>query len=274
MNGVNESFNRRYGPWALVTGASSGIGEHFCRELAGRGLDLVVITARRASLLRGLAEDLRAAHGIRVEVAAIDLAQPGGVDALLVACEERDIGLVVSNAGFGLKGYHHDQRSQDLDAMVALNCRAPMLLAHAFVPRLIRRSRGGLLFTASIEGFVSFPFSAAYAATKAFVVSLGEALSVELANNDVDVLVLAPGSTDTNAPISQGIDRSQLIGLMQPSEVAARALAQLGRRPVFVPGWANRALIGLLRALPRRAAVRLAGAGMRRAIEHSQPTPS
>lgn len=263
------SFNRRYGPWALVTGASSGIGEQFSRHLAARGLDLV-ITARRASLLRTLAEELEAAHGVRVEAVAIDLAETTGVEFLLGACKERDIGLVVNNAGFGLKGYHHDQRAQDLDAMLALNCRAPMLLAHAFLPQLARRGTGGLLFTASIEGFVGFPFSAAYAATKAFVLSLGEALSVELAREGVDVLVLAPGSTDTDAPISQGIDRSQLIGLMQPSDVAAQALAQLGRRRVLVPGLANRTLVGFLRAVPRGVAVRLAGAGLRRAIERSQ----
>src|SRR5262249_44958232 len=158
---------------------------------------------------------------------------------------------------------HHTLDAAQLDAMLDVNCRAPMLLAHAFAPRLVARGRGALLFTGSIEGFLGFPWSSAYSATKAFVLGLGEGLWGQLAARGVDVLVLTPGATDTDAPTLQGIDKSRLAGLMSPDDVAARALAALGKKTVLVPGWTNRLLVGLLGALPRRMAVRAAGRGIK-----------
>lgn len=270
-----ESFASRYGPWALVTGASSGIGEQFTRQLAARGLNLV-ITARRADLLEHLAAELRDGHGVQVHVLALDLSHQDFLSPLMRACAEKHIGLVVSNAGFGLKGEHHQLDPTRLTAMLNVNCHAPMLLAHAFAPKLIARGRGGLLFTGSIEGFIAFPWSTGYAATKAFVMALGEGLWGELRTRGVDVMVLAPGSTDTDAPKLQGIDRSQLIGLISPQAVARQALDQLGQRPVLITGRVSRLLIGTLRALPRRLAVQLAGKGIKRALERSArgPRPS
>lgn len=263
-----EGFAGRYGPWALVTGASSGIGEQFARQLAARGLNLV-ITARRAELLERLAADLRRQHGVAVEVLPLDLSHQDFIPSLMLACAGKEIGLVVSNAGFGLKGEHHQLDAAQLTAMLNLNCHAPMLLAHAFAPKLIARGHGGLLFTGSIEGFIAFPWSTGYAATKAFVLALGEGLWGELKAHGIDVMVLAPGSTDTDAPALQGIDRSQLIGLMSPAAVAREALEQLGKRPVLITGWVNRLLVGFLGVLPRRLAVQLAGKGIRMALERS-----
>jgi short-subunit dehydrogenase len=260
-----KDLARRFGPWALVTGASSGIGEHFARALAARGFHLV-LTARRVALLEALAARLREEHGVRVEVVGVDLSRQDFLGSLLDACADKDVGLVVANAGFGLKGEHHTLEPTRLTEMINVNCHAPMLLAHAFAPRLVARGRGGLLFTGSIEAFRGFPYSSAYAATKAFVTILGEGLWGELRRHGVDVLVLSPGSTDTNAPIAQGIDRSALVGLMQPAEVAERALARLGRQPVFIPGLINRLLVGLFTVLPRKLAVRLAGYGIRKAL--------
>jgi len=264
---VND-FHRRFGPWALVTGASSGIGEHFARQLAARGFDLV-ITARRLELLERLAAELRSEHGVQVAVVAADLARPDFLEAITQACTDKDIGLVVSNAGFGLKGPLHQAHAAQLEAMLRVNCLAPTLLAHAFAPKLLARRRGGLLFTGSIEGLVAFPWSTAYSASKAYLTFLGEGLWSELEQGGIDVLVLAPGSTDTAAPIMQGIDRSQLVGLMSPGDVARHGLEQLGRAPVFIPGWMNRAMVGLLGLLPRRIGVRLAGKAMKTALARS-----
>jgi short-subunit dehydrogenase len=261
---MNE-LARRFGPWSLVTGASSGIGEHFARALAARGFHLV-LTARRVALLESLAARLREEHAVQVEVVGVDLSRQDFLGPLLDACSDKDVGLVVSNAGFGLKGEHHTLDRGRLTEMLNVNCHAPMLLAHAFAPRLMARRRGGLLFTGSIEAFRGFPHSSTYAATKAFVTILGEGLWGELRRHGVDVLVLAPGSTDTNAPVAQGIDRSALVGLMQPEDVVERTLARLGRQPVFIPGWINRFLVGLFSVLPRTLAVRLAGYGIRKAL--------
>lgn len=263
-----DDFVRRFGPAALVTGASSGIGEQFARQLAARGLHLVV-TARRKERLDALADELRGAHGVRVTAVAADLAHADFLAPVTAACADEDIGLVVSNAGFGLKGPLHAADPEQLRAMLHVNCLAPTLLARAFAPGLLARGRGGLLFTGSIEGFIAFPWSTAYSASKAYVTFLGEGLAEELRARGIAVLVLAPGSTDTDAPRLQGIDRSQLVGLMSPADVARQALDQLGRRPIVITGWMNRVMIGVLTRVPRRLGVRLAGAALKTALQRS-----
>jgi len=263
---ISSEFSKKYGPWALVTGASSGIGEQFARELAARKLHLFLV-ARRAERLERLAQELAKAHGIQAEPIPLDLAQAGFLETLQSAVREREVGLIVSNAGFGLKGAFQEQDPERLCAMLEVNGRAPLLLLHAFIPQLLARGRGGLVLTGSVEGFLPFPWSTAYAATKAFVHSLGEGLHVELESHGVDVLVVAPGPTDTEALTLQGFKPEELPGIMTPAQVARAALEQLGRRAVFVPGWLNRLTFGLLRRLPRKTAARLLGANMRAAIE-------
>lgn len=262
---LRKDFAHKYGPWALVTGASSGIGEQFARLLAAEGLN-VVLVARRGDRLKVLTEELRVQHGIAAEFLPLDLSDPNFIEPLLKLCEDKDIGLVISNAGFGLKGLHHEIPLDKLSAMLDVNCRATLMITHTFAPTLIERGRGGIILTSSMEGFFGVPWSAAYSATKAFVLSLGEALWSELRRHNTDVLVLAPGSTDTETHIAQGIAREDLPGLKSPQEVARLGLEQLGKRPVYVSGFLNRQLIRVFSRLPRRWAVALMGAGIRRAI--------
>jgi short-subunit dehydrogenase len=266
---LDRRFLEKYGPSALVTGASSGIGEQFARVLAEAGLDLMLV-ARRTARIEKLAEELRDAHGVAAEPLTLDLCEPDFLSPLLRACEGKDIGLVVSNAGIGAKGPCHEAQREQLTEVLHANCRAPLLLAHAFVPALIERGRGGLVFTGSIEGFVGFPYSAAYAATKAFVTSFGEGVWGELREHGVDVLVLAPGVTDTEILPKSGFDPQDMAGLMSPEMVASLALQRLGRGPVYVPGLLNRAFVGFLSLLPRRRAVVVAGRGMRAALEKAR----
>ncbi|HXX91333.1 MAG TPA: SDR family oxidoreductase [Acidimicrobiales bacterium] len=264
-----DEFLARYGPWALVTGASSGIGEHLARRLAARGCNLVV-AARRIERLEMLARDLRAVDRVEVEVLQLDLGEPRFLEHVMTACDDKDVGLIVSNAGLGLKGLHAEQSDERLDALLAVNCRAPMLLSRAFAPRLLARGRGGIVLVGSIEGFQGYPYSAAYAASKGFVHSLGEGLWGELAPGGVDVLVVAPGGTDTEILADQGIDKKALVGVMAPGDVAERAISHLGRGPVYVVGASNKALVGALRLMPRRLALRAAGAGMRQTLDRSE----
>src|SRR5438067_1245456 len=168
---MRGDFVERYGPYALVTGASSGIGEQFARLLAARGLNLV-LTARRTTRLDALAEELRAKHSVDVAVLPIDLSEPTAAERLVEQCAGRDIGLVVSNAGAGLKGLHHKQSVAEVVGLISVNCIAPSVLAHGFAPALIRRGHGGLLFVGSIESVGGFPWSAVYSASKAFVDAL------------------------------------------------------------------------------------------------------
>ena len=135
---------------------------------------------------------------------------------------------------------------------------------------MVKQKRGGIIFTGSIEGDLPFPYSAPYAASKAFLHSLAGSLWHEMKPHNVDVLLLAPGSTDTQAPIKQGMTRKQLIGLLPPEVVAEQALAQLGKKMSFTPGIVNRSFIGLLKVLPRSLATRFAGMGMKKAIEDAK----
>lgn len=263
---MTDNFLQKYGPWAVITGASSGIGEQFAHSLAQRGFKLL-ITARREDRLQKLAAQLQDTHSTQVEVLALDLAAEDFLADLQMACESKDIGLLVSNAGFGLKGPHHLSDPQAMSEMVNVNAKAPMLLSHYFMPKLIARGRGGIIMTGSIEGFLGFPLSASYAASKAFVHSLGEALWQELKPHNVDVLVLAPGSTDTEALSLQGISAEDMSGLMAPATVAELALQQLGRKRIYIAGWLNQLFVRLLTLLPRGLALSLTEAGMKSALK-------
>jgi short-subunit dehydrogenase len=266
---MNTSWTDRYGSTALVTGASSGIGEQFAHQLAAKGFDLL-LTARRGDLLEALRSTLESEYGIGATCFVCDLCDPEQVDALVKQAQLMNVGFVVSNAGFGVaKGGFLSVPQEELEAMYQANSLAPSRLAHALLPDMVEKQKGGFIFTGSMEGDAVFPWSAAYAASKAFLHSLVMALWLEVRGSGVDILLLAPGSTDTSAPIKQGISRDQLVGVMTPAAVAQQALNCLGHKPHFTPGVHNRVFVGLLRMLPRKLAITLAGFGMNRAIQKS-----
>ena len=259
----------RYGSTALVTGASSGIGEQFAIQLAEKGFDLL-LTARREPLLRELQSKLERDFGISVTCFRCDLSDLNQVDALIAQAQSQSVGLVVSNAGYGVaKGDFLSVAHEQQEAMYRANSIAPARIAHALLPFMVASGRGGMVFTGSMEGDAAFPYSAAYAASKAFLHSLVLALWYEVKANGVDILLLAPGSTDTNAPLSQGISREQLVGVMSPGEVARQGLQRLGEQPHFTPGAHNRLFVTLLRWLPKTWAIKMAGYGMKRALDRS-----
>ena len=265
----SSDWRQRYGSTALVTGASSGIGEQFAWQLAAKGFDLV-LTARREPLLQTLKEKLEREHGVSVICIVCDLCDLAQVDQLLEQVRALDIGLVVSNAGYGVpKGAYLATELGALEAMYRANSLAPARIAHALLPAMVEKKRGGIIFTGSIEGDAVFPLSSGYAASKAFLQSLVQGIWYEVKDSGVDVLLLAPGATDTEAPIKQGISRDQLAGVMSPAVVAQQALEHLGVQPRFTPGLSNRLLIGLLRLLPAKLAINMAGYGMRRAMDKS-----
>jgi short-subunit dehydrogenase len=265
-----KDFETRYGPWALVTGASSGIGEAFAHLLAEAGIHLLIV-ARRGDTLNALAKELSGKHGVEVEALSLDLGQPDFLDSLLEACDGKDIGLVVSNAGIAAKGAYVEMKPQELTRLLDVNCRAPLLLAQAFLPRLKQRGRGGFLITGSLEGFQAYPYSVPYAATKAFVHSLGEGLWGEMRGSGIDVLVLAPGATDTELLPLTGMDVSDMpTGVMSSREVALVGLKQLQSGPTVIAGFVNRLMMGMLGLMPRRWAILAGGKGMQDAMKKSQ----
>jgi hypothetical protein len=258
-----NGFVQEYGPVALVTGASSGIGRSFAERLATLGLDLVLV-ARRVERLEELAARLQKDRGVRVKVCQIDLSRPTAAQQILDATAFMDIGLVVSNAGFGLKGDHSRNDPQAMTDMLMVNCNTPMLLAHGFIPRLRERRKGGILFTSSVEGLIGCPFSTAYSASKAFVNSLGEGLWGELSPEGIDVLTICPGATDTEAAALQGIDLATLENVMSPDAVVALALDNLKNGPVVICSEHYKGVFNQLLSLPRRQALTAMASSMRK----------
>ena len=182
----------RYGPWAVVTGASSGIGQAVARQLSAAGLGVVVV-ARRADRLDALVAEL--GGPARARAVPLDLTEPDAVAWLRGAVADLDVGLVVHSAGVGLGGEHLSAALERHQQMLDLNCRSTLEVVDVFLPGLLARGRGGLVLLASVVGFTGVPWAAHYSATKAYVMSLGEALQHELRGSGVDISVVAPGPT-------------------------------------------------------------------------------
>lgn len=245
-----------YGPWALVTGASQGIGAEFARQLAALGFNLI-LTSRRLAPLQSLEQELGAAYGVEIVPLAFDLSARGFVATLDAAIAERNIGLVISNAGMRLQGAHGTQSEEALTQLVNTNTLAPLLLTNYFIPRLAQRSRSAIVLVSSLEGFMGWPYSSAYSASKSFVNSLGEALWEEGRHRNIDILVSCPGATLT--PMldkAVKVDPTAIRGVKSPREVVAETLAHIGAGPLHQIGSLNRVAKRILQAMPRRLALR------------------
>ena len=256
------NFQERYGRYAIVAGASSGLGAAFARELAARKLDLLLLVRRR-ELLESLAAELGAAHGVDVRVAAVDLGAPDLLAQVRDAAAGLDVGLVVYNAAHSHIGPFLEQPLEDKLRIVDVNCRGPLVLADEFGRRMAARGRGGFVFMASMAAAQGSPLVATYAATKAFDLVLAEGLWDELGAHGIDVLACRAGATRT--PNYEASQPKGNVPIMEPEAVARRALDSLGKRPSVVPGFINR--IGdvfMTRLLSRRAAIRFMGKTTRR----------
>ena len=177
---------------ALITGASSGIGEQFARQLAARGYDLILV-ARRKDRLEELAEQLpTTAHVIACDLATEADELPGKVEKLGV-----DVDLLVNNAGFGLRGRFLELDPERQAEMVRVNCEAVVTLTHAFLPAMVERGRGGVITVASTAGMQPLPYEATYGASKAFAINFTEALWMELRGTGVKTLAVNPGPVPT-----------------------------------------------------------------------------
>lgn len=248
-----SSFARRYGPWAVITGASDGIGRAFAGQLAAQGID-VVLVARRADVLEELGAELRSTRGVQVRVVASDLTERTGVDAVLDATASLDVGLLVAAAGYGTSGRFVTLPREAELAMIDVNCRAVTELAHAFGARFAARGRGGLVLLSSLLAFQGVARASTYAATKAFVQSLAEGLRLELAADGVDVVAAAPGPTRSGFASRA---RMQMSFATAPDVVARETLRMLGQRTTVRPGWLSKLLEWSLRLNPRAVRVRI-----------------
>jgi uncharacterized protein len=247
------------GRTALVTGASSGLGAAFARDLAARGADLV-ITARRADNLEALAKELREARGVKVDVVVLDLAEPGAPAKLWAATEGagRSIDVLINNAGGGIHQTFVDTAWERTARMIQLNLVSLTELTYRFAKAMLGRGRGHILNVASVGAYAPTPTYAAYSATKAFVRDLTEAVAYELAGTPVRVCSLCPGLTITEFHKSAGHTLAGLVKMtsMTAEKCAAAGLDALfgGRRNV-ISGLINKISMYFLRFLPRRTIV-------------------
>ena len=248
------------GQTALVTGASSGLGAAFARALARRGAALVLV-ARSEGVLHQTAEQLRGAHGGRVEVISQDLAQEGAADAVAARLTELGVtvDMLVNNAGFATQGPWETIRPERDHAQVMVNVVAVVDLTHALVPGMLERGAGSVVNVASLGGFQPAPRLAVYAASKAFVLSLGQALAAELGGGGVRVLTVCPGPIDTPFFDVLGSRDAAIGQQVTPEQVVDRALRALERgRTLVVPGWRNALTAHASRLLPRRLVLAVA----------------
>ena len=255
----------------IVTGASSGLGTEFARQLARRGSNLVLV-ARRADRLDTLAGELRSAYGVTVNTAARDLGQPNAGRALRGELESLGIHAtgLVNNAGFGTHNAFTDEDPERLQDMIALNVGALVDLSRAYIDPLTRRA-GILINVASLLGFQPTPYLGVYGATKAFVLSFTESLWEEARGTGLRVLAVCPGAMQTeffDAAGSQSADYGATRAT--PEDVVKIALETLDRRsapPSIITN--GRALSLMSRLLPRRHTVQLMGATQRRAMDRA-----
>lgn len=264
------TLKEKYGSWALVTGASSGIGEEFARRLASEDLNLI-LAARRIERLEKLAAELKEKHNIKVVTAPVDLSKKKFLNALKEYAGKREVGILINNAGFGYNGEFVEADPDIFRKMIKVNCLASTEIAHYFGGQMAKRNKGAIIFLGSLVGYNPVPLTTVYSATKAFNLFMGEALWYELKKNNVDVLALNPGGTATE--FQQVAGTSSGPAARSVEEVVNTAMKKLGRRPSVVDGFANKVLSVIPRIITRRSALMIAGY-MRKKLYTAAPSVS
>jgi uncharacterized protein len=257
-------FARTYGPWAVVTGAGAGLGEAYGRQIAERGVSVLLVDRDGGSVER-LATEIHGTHGVDTATVVVDLGSDDAVSTLLAECRRLDVGLVVANAAASYVGPFLHQDPASFEIQLRVNALAPTALVHGLLPRLRDRQRSGVVIMSSLSSRRGAPLVATYASTKAYLAVLAESLWDELRDDGVDVLGVLPGSTRTPGWLSSEPQPGMgTVSVMEPDEVVAEVLDFLGTgEPVLVPGRSNRDSERLLEGMGRAEAIRLVGEVMR-----------
>jgi short-subunit dehydrogenase len=268
---MSKFDNKKYGPWALVTGASSGIGKAISTQLASKGINIVAV-ARSESNLQTLKTELEVKYDVKVKVIAEDLLKSETYQLINEQTKDLDIGLLIANAGVENNGLFSDNDIKNEEQLIAINVTGPMKLSHEFSQRFAKRGGGGIVLVSSLFGYQGIPLVANYSATKAYILTLGEALNVELKPKGIDVTVLSPGLTKTPMSQNMAINFNKMpITSHSPEYVAQIALSALGRKATVVPGLINKIYAWENRFIPRSWPVKLFGFLIKRAqIKNSE----
>lgn len=259
---MTKLFLEKYGPWAVVTGASDGLGRAVAAELAQAGLNLVLV-ARSLDRLKDLAQQLESRNKIQVRIVAIDLGSVNSTHELAAQTNDLSIGLLVAAAGFGTSGEFVKIPIEDELNMLSLNCRAVLEQAHHFGKRMVKQGRGGMILYGSLAGFQGGPYLSHYAATKAYVQTLAEGLHFEMKPHGVDVLAVAPGPVATGF----GARAKMRMDLADNAESVARSTLQaLGNQVTVHPGWLAKVMGYSMKMLSRSGRVRVMTRSIRKMV--------
>jgi uncharacterized protein len=256
----------KYGEWAIVTGASSGIGFELATQLAIAGFNLV-INGRHLDKLLEVEKQLKTNGDIEIKIVASDVSDTDGIDEIIQATQGVNVGLLVASAGYGTSGSFIDSSLHSEINMIIVNCEALLSLTHYYSQHFVQQKRGGIILMSSMVAFQGTPYSANYAATKAYVQSLAEALAVELKPHGVDVLAAAPGPVESG--FSQRANMKMSMS-MTPAQIGVPILKALGRKMTVLPGLLTKLLVYSLRTVPRWGKVKIMAKVMGGMTEHQR----
>jgi len=261
---TDKSFQRRYGPWALIAGAVEGMGNAYAENFAAQGLDLVLLD-RDAAGLKKQAKALQSAHGVQVRAIPCDLADTARIERILDELEALEIGMLVFNAAAADTGAWLEVPLARKNMVVSVNVLTPLTMVDRLSKAMAARRRGGIILTSSMSALQGAPRQGVYAATKAFDLILGETLWAELREHGVDALAFIPGMVKTPSFERSGASDSAMAIMppLEPAEAVTEALSALGRHPSWIPGRAWRAgAAAMSKLLPRKLAIGVVGARM------------
>ena len=249
-----NSFKAKYGPWALITGASRGIGAEFARQCAERGLNVICI-ATNESLLKQQKEYIEKTYGIEAITVTLDLAREDILKVLRPITRNLEVGLLICNAGISSVRPFLDQDEDELLRQFYVNARAALLLARHYGQLMAQRTRGGIIMLSSASAMNGTAYAANYAGTKAYNLILGESLWYELKDHGVDVLGFMPGCTKTPGFEMHNPKPGTFVPVMGVERTVAEALKSLGKHPSRIAGSMNRLAFGAMGRVffPRRA---------------------
>ncbi len=240
-------LKQRYGQWAIVTGASSGIGLELTCQLASAGFN-IVINGRNLEKLREVEKHLKSTYHIDVKIIVADLSDISSIERIIDQTQNLNVGMLVVSAGYGTSGlFVHSSLHSEIN-MIRVNCEALLSITYYYSQRFVTQKRGGIILMSSMVAFQGVPYSANYAATKAYVQSFAEALAVELKPKGVDVLAAAPGPVDSGFGLRANMKMSMSL---KPSDVGVPILRALGRKTTVLPGLLTKILVYSLRTVPR-----------------------
>lgn len=268
MGALRSNFVERYGPWALVTGASSGIGAEFARQLASAGLN-VILVARRKSRLDELSAEITKSYNVETKVIVADIAAADAVDKIMSTVKEVDLGLLVNNAGVDLTGSVFKESAEAHENLIKVNVNGPVVLTRAISPILMKRRRGGIFFVSSCVSR-PIPYFATYSSSKAFITNFATIVGQELKAHGVDVTCIEPGVvvTERSSRVMESVDITKLgFPTMTAKDMVEETLPVLGKKDVFIPGRINRIMISMMDLMPRKLIFAVMGPQMEKLLK-------